>query len=361
MAAMFTRRRRGENVALGLVVGSDLRHPGRMSSPPGVRRARSRRAALLATLGALALSGCMRMDVDITLSEEDTATGTFVVAVSDQLAESIGMDPQELWQEGSGEIAGDLPEGATEEPYAEDGYTGARYTFAEESIETFSGTEEEDLTIRREGEEYVVTGTMDLTDASTEAEDVPQEVLDSFDMRVAITFPGEVTESSGTIEGNTVVWRPPFGERTELTARGSAVANPDGANAEETTAGEGSPNDDGATGDSGSGFPWWAVVLAAVGLLLLGLVAWLVVRANRPREAEAPAGYASPQTGPAPPPGYVQPPSGYVQPPPGPSQPPPGAVGPPYTPPPSGAPSAETPPDPAAPPSGEPRPPAQPQ
>lgn len=303
----------------------------------------------------------MRLDVDITLSEEDTATGTFVFAVSDQLAEAVGMDPQELWEEGADELRGDLPEGATEEPYAEDGYTGARYTFAEESIETFSGSGNE-LSITREDDEYVVTGVMDLTDESGDAEDVPQEVLDSFDVRVAVTFPGEVTESTGTIEGNTVVWRPPFGERTELSARGSAVATPAGAaspegtagNAEETT---GAVPDDASTDDAGAGFPWWAVALAAAGLVLLALVIWLIVRANRPRAVEA-----SPELGAqAPPQGDGQPPLGYVQPPPGSAQPPPpGYVqpppGPPYVPPPT-----ETPPDPDAPPSGEPRPPAPPQ
>ena len=44
-------------------------------------------AALFATL-ALFLAGCMRMDMALTLNEDDTFDGSVVMAFSDELAES---------------------------------------------------------------------------------------------------------------------------------------------------------------------------------------------------------------------------------------------------------------------------------
>jgi hypothetical protein len=213
------------------------------------------------------------MDMDLTLSEDDTASGAVVVAFSDRLAEAMEVEPRDLWEQGSGELAGELPEGATEEPYASDGYTGGRYTFDGQPIGEVGGLGGEELSITREGDEYVVTGTMDLTDDTGELESAPQELVDELDVRVAVTFPGEVVETDGEMLGtNTVEWRPAIGERTEMHARGSAVSNGLAG-----TAGAGGTD----AGDGASpGFPWW-VVGALAGVLLLAVVVVLVLRARR--------------------------------------------------------------------------------
>ncbi len=247
---------------------------GQVTAPTrGPRHLRTVPVAALAVVALLGLSGCVRMDMDLTLSEDDTASGTVVVAFSDRLAEAMGTEPQELWQQGSDALAGELPEGATEQPYAEDGYTGGTYTFTEQPIGEIGGLGGEELSITREGDEYVVTGTMDLTDDTGELESAPPELVDEFDVRVAVTFPGEVVETDGEVLGtNTVEWRPPVGERTEMRARGSAVTN----GMADASGGGATDGDDAAS----PGFPWW-VVGALGGVLLLAVVVVLALRARR--------------------------------------------------------------------------------
>ncbi|MFE5292512.1 LppM family (lipo)protein [Isoptericola sp. NPDC056618] len=219
-----------------------------------VRRLRTAIAAALAAVGLLALAGCMKVDMDMTLSEDDTVSGSIVMAVSNSLAETMGMEPGELWKQAGGELSQNLPEGTSQEPYSDDEYTGTRYTFTEAPISQISGEGGEDLTITRDGDDYVVDGTMNLSEGADQLKSLPQNVQDAFDVSLAITFPGPVSDATGTIDGNTVTWTPKVGENTEIHAVGAASA--------------------------GSSFPWWIVGLV-VGLVVIGLVVWFVVRNNR--------------------------------------------------------------------------------
>ncbi|MFC8600524.1 LppM family (lipo)protein [Isoptericola sp. NPDC057191] len=219
-----------------------------------LRRLRTAIAATLAAVGLLALSGCMKVDLDMTLSEDDTVSGTMIMAVSNSLAETMGMKPGDLWKQAGGEVGQSAPQGATQEPYSDDEYTGTKYTFTDTPIGDMSGSGDEDLTITRDGDNYVVDGTLDLSQGADQLKSLPQKVQDAFDVQISITFPGAVSDASGQIEGNTVTWTPQLGETTEIHAVGAA--------------------------DSGSGFPWWIVGLV-IGLVVIALVVWLVVRNNR--------------------------------------------------------------------------------
>ncbi|MFV2143750.1 LppM family (lipo)protein [Isoptericola sp. G70] len=283
----------------------------------GRGRLRTAVVALLAAVGLFALAGCMKVDMDMTLSDDDTVSGSLTMAFSDELASTMGMDPQELWDQAGGEIASDLPEGATQEPYADGEYTGTTMTFSDMPIDELSGAGTEELSITREGDEYVIQGTMDMTDDTGQLESLPGGVAESFDVRLAVTFPGEITDTNGTVDGSTVEWRPAMGESTEIFARGEAG------------------------GGFGSGFPWW-IVGVVVGLAVIALVAVLVVRNNR-RPGTAPAGTAPAGTVP---PGGAQAPNPYM----------PGG-----TPPQPGSPLSQPPvATPAQPPVASPQPPAEP-
>ncbi len=289
-----------------------------VTSLPRLRRPATRslprhRARLLALVGlvALTLSGCVRMDIAMTLHPDDTVDGSMVMAISDEVATSMGMDPQTLWDEAMAEGGTELPEGGTQEPYAQDGYTGVRYTLdpAPISAMTTAGDVTDDMRIVREGDEFVLDGTMDLTEMTADAAgddasaQMQEAMLDQFDIRLSFTFPGEVTEHNGTLDGTTVVWTPAPGDQLVMHARGSAVEGGSAAASQAPTAGDdataGADSDDPAAaataddGDTNSGIGGLGIALIVVGavviLALVGVIIWLVVRSRRPAVPAVPA------------------------------------------------------------------------
>jgi len=259
----------------------------------------------------------------LTLNDDDTFDGSVVMAFSDELAASLDMDPQEMWDQMGSEMESDLPEGATQEPYAEDGYTGTRITYADQPIAQLDTGAADSLSVVREGDEYVVSGTMDMTGEEFDPEtgdatsdELTRQMMESLDIRISITFPGEVTETNGAVDGSTVTWTPVVGELNEISARGSAVAGgAGGGEATDDETGSDDTADDGTSGttddgrstagESGSGIPaWlWFIIGGVVLLAIIGVVLWLVLRSKpTPQDGQA-AGF---QQG-----GYPGQPGGY--------------------------------------------------
>ena len=264
---------------------------------------------LFSALVMLLLGGCMRIEMDLTLHENDTVDGVMVMAISDQVAEMLGTDPESLWDEAGTDLENGLPPGSTQEPYAADGYTGTRVTFTGVALQDMAGTGEVDsLTITREGDEFVVTGAMDLTD--TGAMTGTEDMMEGFAVRVAVTFPGTVSEHNGSLDGRTVTWEPALGERTEMNARGSAVVG------------------------GGGGAGWLPILLGVLGAAAVAAVVIVALRRKKERAADAHQQWAQQQWEQQ---QYAQP--GYYQP--GNPQPGPGAqpwgqpTAPPFPPPPT--------------------------
>jgi len=73
--------------------------------------------------------------------------------------------------------------------------------------------------LTHEGDEYRFTGDMDLTEMATGEDDLDMSAfMEGAELRVAMTFPGEVTETNGEADGSTVVWEPEIGEKNDMTA-----------------------------------------------------------------------------------------------------------------------------------------------
>ncbi|MFD4990726.1 LppM family (lipo)protein [Cellulosimicrobium cellulans] len=233
----------------------------------------------------------------LTLNEDDTFDGSVVMAFSDELAESANMDPQEMWDSMGSEMESELPEGATQEPYAQDGYTGTKITYTDQPISQLSSAGADSISVTREGDEFVVSGSMDMTGeefnpdtGDATSDQLTQQMMDSLDIKISVTFPGEVAESNGEIDGNTVTWTPVVGETNEMTARGSAVAGgaagtDDGGSDEATGDSDGATAPDGGdsasdASDSGSLAWLWFVIGGVVLLGIIGLVLWLVLRSK---------------------------------------------------------------------------------
>jgi hypothetical protein len=225
---------------------------------------RGRRAASRVLLfGALTflLTGCLKLTMDLDVAADDTVSGTAVFAFDDDILELAGGTFDDAL--GGESIVPSDVEGVSVEPYAEDGFTGQEITFDAVPLAEFNqeGAGGDSLSIVREGDTFVVDGALDLAMEDVPTEGVPfdpQQMFEDAEIRIALTFPGEVSSTNGEVDGTTVTWTPTVGERTELNAVASAV------------------------GGGGSNLLW--IVLAVVAV---GAIAAAVIVSNRRKPVTA--------------------------------------------------------------------------
>lgn len=213
------------------------------------------RAAALALLSVAVLSGCIRYDVDVTVSSDNTASGTMVIAVQKGVGEQLGVGSDE---EALGQLFGeqDLGENFTEKDYAEDDWIGKTYTFEDQKLDELTAFSDL-FTITRDGDTFTLQGT----DAPTTAEEAGQ-VPAGGEATLSVTFPGKVSSSNGTVDGNTVTWDL-FTTTEPLEATASATSGPN--------------------------IKLYAAIAGAVVLALaLGAIAFIVIRRMRSGAAAAP-------------------------------------------------------------------------
>ncbi len=186
------------------------------------------RLAMIAAL-ALLLTGCLKLDMDLKIGTDNTVSGSMIFAVNKDVLALTGGSVDDL-------LGSDTPlpsdvKGVTSEAYSDDKFVGKKFTFESVPITEFSDpTDPEALKITRDGDAFVVSGVLDLSQGTSGASGPmggtgAAAFLDSAEIRVAITFPGEVISSNGTESGNTVTWQPKFGDRLEMSAKGSAIAS----------------------------------------------------------------------------------------------------------------------------------------
>ena len=218
------------------------------------------------TAMALLLAGCFKVDMDLEVAANNTVSGSAIIAVEDSLLELTGQDVDQLFADMD---LSDLPPGSTAEEYREGGFVGQKITFAEMPLEEFatnnalsgSGTGEE-LSIVRQGDEFLVTGGFDMSGQEFTGTEIPPGIMDSFEFQISITFPGEVKSATGDIDGNTVTWEPTFGENTRVEAVASAIPS--------------------------SSSPLLMIVLVAVAVLVLGAAVYFLTHRKTPAAATDP-------------------------------------------------------------------------
>jgi hypothetical protein len=230
-----------------------------------------RMVARLGAVAALALlmSACLKLDMNLDVSTDNTVSGSVIFAVDKGLLELAGQSFDDL-------IGSDTPfpddvEGVTVESYEDDDFTGQQYTFDGVPLSEFEGSGDEELSITREGDVFHVAGVLDLATGLTSGATGlsgfdPAEILQSADIQITMSFPGEVTESNGEVSGNSVTWVPEIGERLEITATA------------------------GATGSGGDSNLTMLLIIGAV-VVVLAVIAGVIVaqRRNRPAPAAAAA------------------------------------------------------------------------
>lgn len=178
--------------------------------------------AVLAVTALFALSGCFKMDTEIEVHADDTVSGSMVMAMEKDAMEAMSS----MGSEGSGEAedffkADDVPEGATVEAYDDGEFVGQKMTFEgialADLMESADAPDDEKWSLTHEGDIYTFKGAMDMTYEDDEAA-MMEKMMKDAELRVAITFPGKITDTNGDVDGHTVVWHPKVGEKNVMTA-----------------------------------------------------------------------------------------------------------------------------------------------
>ena len=250
----------------------------------------SRRARTAGRIGAFValvflMTGCIKLNMNLGINSDNTVSGTIEFGIQKELVDLTGQNVEDL-------LGSDAPfpssaPGVTVEPFDDGEFAGRQVILEDVPIEEFnsggsvgasgatgaSGPTSgagDSLQIARQGDTFVVTGVLDLSRALSGvtgplAGTGGAQVFESADIRIAITFPGEVLQApGGEIDGNTVTYMPEFDERLEINATGSAVDNGEAAD---------------VVGGSDSFLPL-ILIIAGVVLVLL-IVVFLVVRGRR--------------------------------------------------------------------------------
>jgi hypothetical protein len=209
----------------------------------------------------LVLAGCGRLDVDLRVANDDTVDGTVVIAVDEKALQAAGQDPDTLYAT----LTATFPnaDGVTTQKYDGAGFAGIQLTLSDVPIVNLPALGPAgQFRLTRDGDEYQFDAVLDLGTAATTGISIPEGLTAAPDLRVQVTFPGEVTATNGQKDGATARWTPTLGQRNELTATALATG--------------------GSTSSSG-----WLVLVAVVGGLAV-LTAGLALFLTRRREQSRP-------------------------------------------------------------------------
>jgi hypothetical protein len=222
-------------------------------------------AVTTAIFVVLATTGCIKVDMGVTVSSSDTVSGSTVFAFNKKLVEIAK-------QNGAGEDMFDTATmfaeqaGVATENYADNAFEGTKFTFTDVPLDKFfSQSDSSSLHIERKGNELIVSGLLDTSGGTSEVEAVrnnpeTKALFEGSGVKVSITLPGKIVSTNGKQDGNTITWTGEVGEVINF----KAVADTTGQAA--TTGSE-----------SASDFSWiWYLVAGVV--VVGGVVAFVLLR-----------------------------------------------------------------------------------
>jgi hypothetical protein len=175
----------------------------------------------------LLTSGCIKLEMDMTVATDDTVSGDMVFAISKSLAE---MGAEEAESESASTPETDNlfadAENVTIEPFDDGEFVGSSYSFEGLPLTQFAPKvgDSSALAIERQGDNLVISGVLDTSAEGEELEENPfaDSIMAGFaastSIRVSITLPGEIIETNGQIDGQTITWKGAFGQKLDLQA-----------------------------------------------------------------------------------------------------------------------------------------------
>ncbi|SDC47919.1 LppM family (lipo)protein [Actinokineospora iranica] len=160
----------------------------------------------LSSLALLTLSGCVRVQAALVVSDNDTVSGQLVVATvaikQDDSGPALTIPP---------ELRGKV----RTQVYTADGYVGQTIslqslTFPEVTLlsDAITVGKQYRVSFRRAGNLVTMAGSVDLSE-------VPK---DRADVQIKVTLPGTVKRTNGVNDNGTVSWKPKPGTVTEFNA-----------------------------------------------------------------------------------------------------------------------------------------------
>lgn len=223
------------------------------------------RALAALTLVAFALTGCMKVDMNVTVNTDDTLDGTMIVAVDKSMLALSGKSPEDAFKNAK-EIS-DLPEGSRAEAYDDGKYYGQKIIYDNLPFTAFNSGKKGAPAITHNDGRYTFSADMNTAGSNLGPQaQLAAPLLSSIKIKFVITFPGKVIEhdESAIVSGNTVTWNVRLGEDNKLRA----------------------------VAEEGSTFPWLvvAVVGGGLGLLVIAGIVLLALWLRRPTPAPALAG-----------------------------------------------------------------------
>ncbi|MEO8262744.1 MAG: hypothetical protein ABI566_09255 [Pseudolysinimonas sp.] len=192
----------------------------------------TRSRKIMAGLGmllVLALAGCVRFQADLSVDDQNRLDGDIVVAVitNDEpgSADNARDNADKIEAQLLPELRG--ADGVTAQAYEQDDYVGTRFTLSDTPIEALNGSDADGaLTLTRTGDTFEFSGTLDFTpdDEPLTDEEVQGDPQDS-NITVAISFPGEVLDHNGELNGTKVTWTTTLEGSVDMHATASAISS----------------------------------------------------------------------------------------------------------------------------------------
>ncbi|MGR6320437.1 DUF3153 domain-containing protein [Micromonospora soli] len=235
-----------------------------------LRRSQAFRLAVCLAL-VTALSGCMQLNLGLTVNPDDTVTGQLLVTADKGLLKGRNPDLQTAFADMRRQLP-TLPAG-DESHYEDAKFYGVQVAYRKKPLSQFTS---DTVKLVRVGDRYRFSFPLD---PDSYAGKVPEQNPDTrrafvklMSFEISVTFPGRVINANGTINGRSVSWKVDSNQTkpTELVAEAEAPAAATAASAADPASG---------------GFPWLLVVGGLVVLLLVAVVVVLLLR--RPRGAAA--------------------------------------------------------------------------
>jgi hypothetical protein len=164
---------------------------------------------LLALLTVFALTGCMKVQMDLAIDgEKDAVSGSMVFAIDKQILALSGKPTEDSFNTSVKDLK-QLPAGTRAEPYDDGKYYGRKVFFDKVAFAQFNKTDPSSPHFEHRDGKYYFTMNGDMTQADLGPQTaVVKNILDQIEVKVAVTFPGKVIERDNlaTLDGKTVSW-----------------------------------------------------------------------------------------------------------------------------------------------------------